>query len=391
MMVSSTSGGGGGTTPETTCQCGYTDAAYTGGGLPKYHSYDECINDPAQKCGWGYGCDCTDPSEFKCTFKPGGMWKSQADCRCYCPPDGGDGGGSTGGTTEQMGWRCDASSTSPSGCSYVPGGPYATEADCRCFYAQGAFGPDCTCVRTESNMPASDTRAFPTMDACTSSTSFECGWKYGCDGSTVRTCSLKPSGSGGVWQKSSECVCGPPVLNWSCDPTTADPTKCVQVAFDTGQFETQEKCSCWACDASSTDPTKCSAVAAGAKGAAHTQAGCSCVYAVGNAGPGCECKYDPLLAPTVAADKQFNNMLACSRDYKSKCGWKYTCAAYGTVLQCADLNNQFYLVDDASQSLRLLTDVTGPTYDPDYKTKAVYTDCGFYNYTIGSPALAKQQ
>ena len=382
--ASSTSG-----SDSTSCSCSYSDSAYAYSSVPKYATVEECTNDAAQKCGWLYGCDCADLSDYKCSLMPQGVWSTQGECRCSaigCPPTEDTAGG--GGDASTMGWKCDASATSPTGCSYVAGGPYATEADCRCFYAKGTEGPNCTCVRTESSMSTTDVRAFNTMEACQANNTYKCGWKYACDGNSARTCSLQRSG--GVWNKSGDCVCGPPVLSWSCDPASTTATRCVQVAADTGQYAEESECKCWACDANSSDPTRCVPVAKNATtGTASTQDACQCVYAVGSVGPECTCKYDSSLTSTMTPDKIFNNMTTCTTDYKAKCGWKYACSKYGGILQCADLNNQYYLLDEASGTIQLLTEETAVTYDPNYKTNALYTDCGYAGYTVGEPAPPK--
>lgn len=366
----------------SSCTCGYSDAAYKDSNVPKYNTLSQCGADATQKCGWKYGCDCNDPSEFKCSLKQNGEWGSQQDCRCFCEPEGQQ----SGDENAPMGWKCDMNSTSPSGCSYVAGGPYATEEECRCFYAQGASGTNCQCVRTESNLPASEPRAFNTLDKCKSDTTLKCGWLYGCDDNNARSCSLKKAGT---WTMADQCVCGPPNLKWSCDPTSAYASKCVQVADDTGQYASQAECRCFSCDAASTSDTKCSPVARGAKGTFYTQPDCTCIYAAGAAGPDCQCKYDSALTASTPADKKFHNLAECNQDWRSKCGWKYKCATYGTILQCADMNNQYYLVDGSTDTLRLLTDAVALTYDPNYKANATYTDCAYHNLTVGEPAQPK--
>lgn len=365
-----------------TCVCGYSDALAADASVPKYNTLSQCVADADQKCGWKYGCDEKDASEYKCSLMPGGQWGTKEECRCYFGE-----GEEAQGEEGVMGWQCDLDASSPSGCSYVSGGPYKTEAECRCFFAQGNTGPNCTCTRTEANLPTTEARAFNTMEQCTSDTALKCGWLYGCDESSARTCSLKQTG--GTWKTQEECVCGPPNLKWSCDPTSTYATKCVQVADDTGQYASQDECRCFECNANSTDDTRCPPVARGAKGTFHSQGDCNCVYAVGEPGPECECKHDPALTASTAEDKKFNSVTLCKQDWKAKCGWKYKCATYGTILQCADQGGQYYLVDGDTETLRLLTDEVAKTYDPDYKTNATYADCSFHEFAFGEPAAPK--
>lgn len=366
-------------TSDGACSCSYSDAAAADPAVPKYNSISQCAADATQKCGWKYGCDPDDPSDYKCSLMPEGEWGTKEECRCwYTPTDGGGGGDSS-----TMGWKCDVNSTSPSGCSYLPGGSFKTEEECRCFFAQGSTGPGCACVRTEMDLSASDSRAFHTMEQCKADAGVKCGWLYGCDDPSVAPprCSLKQSG--GKWTKSSDCACVP---KWSCDPNSTYGSKCVQVADDKGQYLTQADCKCWSCDAASKG---CAPVAAGKTGSYPLESNCNCVYAVGAPGPDCNCTYDPVAAGKLSEDMNFPNVATCGQDWHAKCGWKYKCATYGTILQCADMGGEYYLVDGSTDTLRLLTDEIAKTYDPNYKTNATYADCSFHNLTVGEPAVPK--
>lgn len=166
-------------------------------------------------------------------------------------------------------------------------------------------------LATSAVCSLSKTGTHSTNQACVDAT--VCGPRYACNGAGVCVQNQE-----GPYQSLSECKC------YSCVNNACTPTPTGQG----GSFASLQECgdNCGIA-------YKCATIADGGApdtftvqvlpkfGKYTNLADARCVSAVGDPGPGCECKYDA----TKTTGPFFNTVERCIADETVKCGWKYTC------------------------------------------------------------------